>query len=84
VAETERPAAEPIEPIERPAREPIELTESHRGTHLIMDVALPDGFVLPSAALAPDPAQSATNPIAADGQASATGTSSDADQQRPE
>ncbi len=35
------------------AREAIELSEARKGTHMQAEVGLPEGFVPPSAALAP-------------------------------
>jgi hypothetical protein len=70
VAEAKRTLPEPVEPIGGPG-EPIELTKRSKGTHLMVDAGLPDGFVPPSAALTTNQAQAAsTSDPAADGQAS--------------
>jgi hypothetical protein len=38
-----------------PARDPVEVTLGCRGTHVMDEVGVPEGFVPPSAALAPPP-----------------------------
>ena len=46
------------------AREAIELSESRSGTHVQAEMGLPPGFIPPSAALAPPPAEPTTAPSA--------------------
>jgi hypothetical protein len=58
----EEPARDAIEPAS--AREAIELSESRRGTHLQAEMGLPEGFIPPSAALAPPPVEPMNAPSA--------------------
>ncbi len=46
------------------AREAIELSESRRGTHMQAEVGLPEGFIPPSAALAPPSVEPIIAPLA--------------------